>query len=508
MSNKYEKTFCNPISLPDYAYAGKDWGFLSEFLPVTGRWAGHDAKFDAPVRSYRSLSDPDVMFYDGKWYLYASADCCYSSADMVNWERHDIIPHRFCAEGLTKEGRELTAHEKRLYEIGVALTAVPFRGKIYMTHSSTNAIWVSDTPYGPFEKVGAFERPDGSELWVDDPSLFEDNGRLYMYFGCGIETGIQGVELDPDAPNKLLCDPVRIVEFRPETGWECTGARYQDKSLGWIEGCDMFKANGRYYLTYAANGTTFDTYNLGVYYSDESPLSGFRPQKNGPFCEKRMGICKGAGHGCVTEGPNGSIWVFYTSVAAYTHMFERRLGMDKVIIDENGELTVQTTDAPQWAPGITAANDKNNAAGIFALTHQNPAWASSCAPGRDPFYATDESMITWWQPDNGDTIRRLVVDLRNDYSVCASRVLWKESGLDEDKGILPGAIKYKVEVASAIDSEDWVTVLDMSENDTDYLNDYRTFPSASGSVARLTILDTPKGLDIGVISFTVFGTRN
>ena len=170
MSNKYEKTFCNPISLPDYAYAGKDWGFLSEFLPVTGRWAGHDAKFDAPVRSYRSLSDPDVMFYDGKWYLYASADCCYSSADMVSWKRHDIIPHRFCAEGLTKEGRELTAHEKRLYEIGVALTAVPFRGKIYMTHSSTNAIWVSDTPYGPFEKVGAFERPSKEAI-----KKFENN---------------------------------------------------------------------------------------------------------------------------------------------------------------------------------------------------------------------------------------------------------------------------------------------------------------------------------------------
>ena len=66
-----------------------------------------------------------------------------------------------------------------------------------MTHSKTNSIWVSDTPYRPFEKVGAFERPDGSELWVDDPALFEDNGRLYMYFGCGIETGIQGVELDP-----------------------------------------------------------------------------------------------------------------------------------------------------------------------------------------------------------------------------------------------------------------------------------------------------------------------
>ncbi len=508
MKNQYEKTFCNPVSFPNYAYAGKDWGFLQCFLPVTGRWQeGNEAKFQAPVRPYRSLSDPDVMYYDGKWYLYASADCCYVTEDMLHWEEHPILPRRFDASGQTKEGRALTDHEKRLYEIEVAVTAVAFGGKIYMVHSSTNAIFSSDSPFGPFEKVGNFVRPNGEELWVDDPALFEDNGRLYLYFGCGIETGIQGTELDPKQPNRLLCEPVRIVDFRPETGWECWGARYQETEIGWIEGCDMFKHNGRYYLTYAANGTTYDTYNLGVYYSDESPLSGFRPQEHGPFCEKKEGICRGAGHGCVTEGPNGSIWVFYTSVAATTHMFERRIGMDKVIINEKGELTVRTTDYPQWAPGITAPDDPNNGAEIRALNHQNPAWATSAAPGREPFYVTDESMITWWQPDEGDNKRQIVVDLRGEYMVYASRILWKEGGFDEDKGILPGAVQYKIEITDDYENGNWELLLDMTDNSEDYLNDYRSFEPKRGNAARLTITGTPEKVDIGVISFILFGKK-
>lgn len=508
MSQSYESTFCNPISFPDYAYAGKDWGFLQAFLPVTGRWEGErETKMYAPVRPYRSLSDPDIMFYDGKWYMYGSADCCYVTSDMVHWEAHALLPHRFSAEGLTKEGRPLTVHEKRLFEIYVAATVLPFRGKFYMVRSSTNAMYVSDSPFGPFEKLGDFVRTDGGELWVDDPALFEDDGRIYLYFGCGVATGIQGVELDAENPCRLLGDPVRLVEFRPETGWECTGARHQDTDVGWIEGCDMFKHNGRYYLTYAANGTIYDTYNLGVYYSDSSPLAGFRPQKNGPFCEKRSGICRGAGHGCVTHGPGGSIWVFYTSVAASSHLYERRIGMDKVVIDAEGELTVITTDDPQWAPGVTQPDEPDNAAGIRALNHQNPAWASSAAPGRDPFYVADESMATWWQPDEGDERRELIVNLRADYTVYAARILWKESGLDEDEGIYPGAVQYKIEVSEEGESGKWVTALDMTENREDYLNDYRTFAPVRGNLARLTIAGVPEGVTIGVISFILFGKK-
>lgn len=516
MKQDYTKTFCNPVSFPDYFYAGKTW-FPSAYLPVTDRWhEWQEAVCKRPARAYRTMADPDIMFYDGKWYLYGSMDCCYVSSDLLHWEMHSLLPKKFDASGQTKEGRALTAHEISLFEIFVALTVVHHNGRFYMVHSSTNCIYAADSPFGPFEKIGNFVKPDGSELWVDDPALFEDDGRLYLFFGCGIETGIQGTELNPDRPWELLCDPVRIVEYRPEVEWERNGARYQQTDVGWIEGCDVFKHNGRYYLTYAANGTCYDTYNLGVYYSDESPLSGYRPQNSGPFCEKREGICRGAGHGCVTEGSDGSLWVFYTSVAASKHMYERRVGMDKVVVDEQGELHVKTTDYPQWAPGVTVPNDPDNGAGLLALNHQNPAWATSAAPGREPFYTTDESMCTWWEADEGDTKRQLIVALRADYNVYASRVLWKEYGYDKDLGIAPGAVQYKIEVTTdstvTNDGADastiqWETVLDMSDNQTDLLNDYQTFSPKHATAARLTILGMPKDVKIGVVSFILFGKR-
>ena len=504
----HNNTYCNPLSIPDYPYCGKELPFAEQFLPVTGEWKEtNEAIFFAPVRPYRSFADPDVVFHDGKWYMYGTCNCAYVSSDMYRWQRHNLIPQKFDAAGQLKEGRELTNHEKMLYENWIAPAVTYFKDRFLLVRSSTNAIYSSTSPFGPFEKCGTLTKPNGEALWCDDPAFLVDGDRIFLYFGCGVQSGIQGVELDAQDPTKCLTDPVRIIEFDSQTIWQCTGARYQESDCGWIEGANALKHNGRYYLTFAANGTRYDTYNTGVYYSDESPLSGFHIQKNGPFCEKRLGICKGAGHGSIVKGPSDSIWFFYTSVAASTHMYERRVGMDKVIVNREGFLEVITTDDPQWVPGITDADTIDNAAGIRALTYQNPAWATSALKGREPFYTTDESMATWWEPDVGDNKRQLVVSLMSDYTVSASRVLWKEYGFDEDRGIVSGPICYKVEVTENIDSGKWVTVLDMSQNSEDYLNDYRTFAPARGNTARLTILNTPKDVSIGVISFSVYGKK-
>lgn len=504
--NKYEKTYCNPLSFPDYTYVDKDWPFKGFFVPVTeGNKGLKEPVHNSQVQVFRSCADPDVLYYNGKWYMYGSTDICYVSSDLCTWEAHPLKPRRFDISDAPNGGEGLDLFARNYLENWVAVGTVCFKGKIYMLPSGSNALYSAEDPLGPFVKIGEITRPDGTYPHLPDPAFLADGDRLYLYFGSGIETGIQGVELNPDKPWEMLSDPVRIIEFRPESGWECTGARYNDKKVGWIEGGGAIKINGRYYICYAANGTTYDTYNMGVYYSDESPLSGFKPQKNGPFCEKTKGICKGAGHGCITEGPDNTFWVFYTSVASSVHMFERRVGMDKVIVNADGELEVVTTDTPQWAPGITAADALDNSSDLYPLTFQNPAWATSAAPGRDPIYVTDESMATWWEPDEGDNARKIIVDLRADYDIYASRVIWKERDIDKVGDC--GPIKYKIEVTDNYGTDEWKTILDMSQNEEDYLIDYRTFEPASGKFVKLTILDKPENVKIGVTSFTVFGKR-
>ena len=63
------------------------------------------------------------------------------------------------------------------------------------------------------------------------------------------------------------------------------------------------------------------------------------------------------------------------------------------------------------------------------------------------------------------------------------------------------------EAIELLQGEEWVTILDCANNDKELLIDYRTFPSNTGTEARLTILGAPEGIHPGVISFTVFGTR-
>ena len=81
----YKNTYCNPIKIEDYPKG-----------------------YELP--SYRSLADPSVLFYDGKWYMYPSYKMVYVTEDFVNWEHIDILPN----------------------DIGYAPTVVEHNGKIYL----------------------------------------------------------------------------------------------------------------------------------------------------------------------------------------------------------------------------------------------------------------------------------------------------------------------------------------------------------------------------------------
>ena len=114
----------------------------------------------------------------------------------------------------------------------------------------------------------------------------------------------------------------------------------------------MYKRNGIYYLTFCAPGTEYSSYAMGAYKS-KAPLEGFEMQRNNPFTMKKYGIVRGPGHGCVVDGPDNTMWVFYTCTMCYTHPLERRIGYDSAYIDENGDIAVrEVTEIPQWAPGL------------------------------------------------------------------------------------------------------------------------------------------------------------
>ncbi len=483
-TNNATKTWCNPLPLPECPRGTDGWLMMEP----TGE----------PPVDYRSISDPSVLYENGKWYLYPSYGMAFVSDDFVTWEHVRTTP----------------------YDMKYSPVVVPFRGRYLMT-SHSHGLYIADSPLGDFTYLGDFLLPSGETMKPTDPALFVDeDGRLYLYcFGmregthrASFITGTFGVELDPDNPRRCLTELQCLFAFDPSHEWERFGEKRQDNLCGWIEGQWMYKRNGRYYLIYATSGTEYTNYCMAAYISDDGPLSGFRIQKHNPITLSHSKLISGAGHGCVVDGPGDTIWAFYTISVACTHIYERLVGMDLLAINEDGELYAPhgITDTPQFAPGLAPDPVSANDAGLYPLTarQRGRVVASSAAPGRNGFYALDESLLTYWQPAPDDKTPVLTVDLQAPYLVSALRILWRDIGLDYDNGVLPGPYGYLLEGRVSGEADTWIPILDKRDNKKDSNVVYETFPAVSLEKVRLTITSAPNGITPAVMDFTVFGLRD
>ena len=132
--------------------------------------------------------------------------------------------------------------------------------------------------------------------------------------------------------------------------------------------------------------------------------------------------------------------------------------------------------------------------------------ASSWSDGREPIYASDESMLTWWQPAANDPAPEITFRLgsASDYHVHSIRLIWRDIGMDCPKGIVPGPFRYLVEYLPA-GSDDWKILIDASDNRQDLAIDYRQVDPVTTRHLRLRILGAPKGITPGLVSLTAFG---
>ena len=480
-------TYCNPLSLPD--------------LP-SGRWLDTDlTKADpADFPDYCSISDPSVVYDDGRWILYPSYAVAWVSEDFVHWKHVDIgVPH-----------------------LRYSPAVVKFRGKWYLTGHSVKEMYCADSPLGPFVKCGEITDSHGNVCPVPDPCFLADGDRLYLYWTyCGapaegedieLITGTAGVEMDPDRPWQMRGEPVLLNRFDPKIEWQRIGEHNENRRMGWVEGQWVKKIGTRYYLLYSGSGTEYATYACGIAVSDEGPLSGFHPQKHhDPLTRKTHGLMRGAGHGCLVDGPGGTLWTFYTCLFCYHHMYERRIGMDPVGIDKDGELYCpEVTDIPQFAPGVLPHPEQGNGTGWLPLTFMQRPAATSHAPGRDPLYASDDSVLTWWQPADDDPEPAITFPLGQPgratrFTIRAIRLIWRDVGMETAKGIDPGPLRYIVEYAEDPGLANWQTLIDASENEEDLPIDYRETEEVRARGVRLRILGSPDGITPGLVSLTAFG---
>jgi xylan 1,4-beta-xylosidase len=457
------QTFCNPL---DLAY-----------------------RFQLQPPSRREAADPTLVRFKGEYWLFASKSGGYwHSSDLAHWKF--VKP-----TGLPLED--------------YAPTVDVLNGRMIFTAFGTPGIYSTDDPLkGVWFKVADLQgRPD-PDIFVDD------DGRVYLYFGCDSNGSIQVEELDPQHQFKVIQGP--IVCFPSDFadhGWEVAGEDNRgdlhpdgSKQIApWTEGSWMTKHAGTYYLQYASPGTQFKSYGDGVY-TATNPMGPFTYAPYSPFSHKPTGFIGGAGHSSTMEDFDGRYWHIATMSISVRQMFERRLGLFPAGFTSDGQMVCNTYlgDYPQFVPGTQKNPVQNNSPGWMLLSYDKAATASSALENFPVKNAFDENIRTWWSAVSGKPGEWLQVDLGKPCRIEALQINFADQGMTNLGRMENDFYRYYVQTSD--DETNWQTCLDRSDNLRDSPHDYSQLDKpVKARYVRLVNVHMPSDGLFSISGFRLFG---
>lgn len=510
------KYYCNPINVP-YRY---------QF--------NMDPRSHGKLQIDREAADPSMIFFQGKYYIFASMNLSvWVSEDMVNWEAYKL------------------PDDLPLYDY--APDARVCGDYVYFCASKKGEICnyyrTKDIINGPYEEI-----PGTFDFW--DPNLFfDEDGRVYFYWGCSNVTPVWGVELEPSTMQpkteriELLsgdgyergyermgvdnCEFPRdeeVVEqmfqaFVKQSGVpvEQLPSQYVPQIRGmftrrpFIEGPWMDKYEGKYYLQYACPGAEYNVYADGVYVSD-SPLGPFTLAKNNPYSYHPGGFMPGAGHGSTMWDKEDNLWHTSTMRISVNHQFERRVGIWPAGFDKDGELFCNQNYG-DWPIAVNQGeNDPWREPRWYLLSYAKHTACSSCAEGKGSDQAVDEDSKTWWRADSTESGQWLEVDLGKTMDVRAIQINFADDELPIDSpGKIQGTatqpryieerdLRTRWKLEGSINGKDYFVIEDKSSVTTDLPHDF--IVREEGFVVRfvrLTIVEIPYDVTPCISGLRVFG---
>lgn len=455
--NPKPTTFCNPLNL-DYMIQ-KD----------------HDKGW------YREAADPVALFFKGNYYLFASKSGGYwMSPDFVNWKL------------VTPPNLPLDRWAPAVFD---------YKGALYFMATGDGKIYRSENPENADSWTVA-----GNVRGDQDPDLFlDDDGRVYLYYGCHEGGPISGVELDPSNHFAEIGKPVDFFWKDPEHhGFERTGSR-NERDRCYIEGAWMSKHKGRYYLQYAAPGTSEKGYGDGCYVGDH-PLGPFTYQANSPISHKPTGFLPSAGHSATFSDPSGNLWRIVTAIVGVYHGFERRVAAYPQGFDTDGRMFTRTVlgDYPQYLPGTHVHPEQGNSPGWMLVSYGKPVTASSSLTGHPPKNAVDENIKTWWSAADSKSGEWLQIDLGQPKSLKAVQVNFAEEGVTGQNRTNDFAQRYLLE--TSLDGKSWSILADKRGNTKDIPHDYLELKNPlSARFVRITDAGTPGEGNFSLRGLRLFG---
>ncbi|MCA9265705.1 MAG: family 43 glycosylhydrolase [Planctomycetales bacterium] len=476
-------TYCNPINV--------DYGFC----PIPN-FVEHG--------KHRATADPVIVVFRGDYYLFSTNQWGYWwSSDMVRWH---FVPRKFLKP------------RHQVYDELCAPAAFVLDDALYVigsTHGDDFTLWKSSNPRVDDWTVAVEKFAAGA--W--DPAFFvDDDQRIYLYYGSSNTYPLYGIEIDRQTLQPKG-DRKELIRLHDDLhGWERFGEANDNTFLRpFMEGAWMNKVDGRYYLQYGAPGTEFSGYADGVYVGS-SPLGPFAYQQHNPFCAKPGGFARGAGHGATYQSPKGQWWHTSTITIAVKNNFERRIGIWPAGFDDDGVLYCDTAygDYPHYVTqigeGTTTVDTAERSAttgrhftGWMLLNYAKPVRVSSTLGGYSANFAVDEDIKSYWSAQTASAEEWIESDLGETSRVHAFQINYA----DQDAtvmGKVPG-LSHKYRVLVSNDGQQWQTLIDKSNNNSDVPHEYVELPEpVSTRFVRLENEQVPTG-KFAISGLRVFGRQ-
>ena len=316
--------------------------------------------FSNPILTQHFGADPYAMEYDGRLYIYMTADVLEressgkikensygqiktiyvaSTDDMINFTDHGEIPVAG-RKGIAKWANNSWAP-------AACWKMIDGKPKFFLYFADNGGgigVLTSDSPTGPFEDpIGkaliSRSIPNcGNVLWLFDPAvLIDDDGTGYLYFGGGVP---EGKAADPGTGRvvKLGADMISI-----DGDVVTLDVPYLFEDSG------IHKFNNRYYYTYCTNWSVDaeGTEKYGINSGEIAMMESDSPM--GPFAFKEV-ILKNPGtvfglygnnHHCVARFGDDWYIVYHARTlekAMIINKGYRSTHMEKINIAEDGSI--------------------------------------------------------------------------------------------------------------------------------------------------------------------------
>lgn len=283
-------------------------------------------------KSQVPFADPYVL-HDG-YYYYAYGTNNNDGIDV--WKSKDMIGWDYVGLALHKDN----CTEKQWFW---APEVYHKNGRYYMFYTANEHLFVatSDSPTGPFYQQGGYQMQNilGDQKCIDSHVFFDDDGSAWLFFvrydngnhiwSCKLENDL----ITPIASTLKYC----MSATEP---WELIVPNV-------VEGPNVVKHNGIYYLTYSANGYTSHDYAVG-YATSNSIGSGSWTKYSGNPILKNVEDLVGCGHHTLFYDKNGKLKIAYHAHNSTTNIHPRLLYFGDMYFD--GDVLKFDYNSPSLRP--------------------------------------------------------------------------------------------------------------------------------------------------------------